>query len=202
MRYLSLVFASMLLVGCAQSTDVESAVEEEITQSDQQSIEQEVGSAEEPIEEEAPVDIESEQEPAEQAPAEQPAEPQTGTNQSEPAEPTEQPATEEQVAEEPAAEEEAPVEEEVVEEPEAEEVSEPTGFTIADVQSNDSASSCWAAINGNVYDLTDWISQHPGGSSRIINLCGTDASSTFNGMHGGQSGPESALARYLLGPLS
>lgn len=92
--------------------------------------------------------------------------------------------------------EEEPVEEEAPEE------TEPAGYTLAMVSENDSESSCWSAINGNVYDLTDWINSHPGGPSRILSLCGSDGSASFNSMHEGQSNPESRLQSYLLGPLS
>ncbi|MDR9444384.1 MAG: cytochrome b5-like heme/steroid binding domain-containing protein, partial [Microbacteriaceae bacterium] len=83
-----------------------------------------------------------------------------------------------------------------------EEETEPAGYTLADVQQNDSPSSCWSVINGNVYDLTAWIDNHPGGASRIESLCGGDGSSAFNSRHGGQSNAESTLQGYLLGPLS
>lgn len=74
-------------------------------------------------------------------------------------------------------------------------------LTMADVEMNDSEESCWSVIDGQVYDLTDWISKHPGGASRIIQLCGTDGTSLFQGQHGGSSGPESTLEGYLLGSL-
>lgn len=74
-------------------------------------------------------------------------------------------------------------------------------YTMAKVKENDSASSCWSVINGNVYNLTKWISSHPGGASAIRGLCGTDGTSSFNARHSGQSNPTSTLAGYLLGPL-
>jgi len=64
------------------------------------------------------------------------------------------------------------------------------------------ASSCWSAINGNVYDLTKWVNQHPGGPRVILGLCGKDGTSGFVGQHGGQSRPETVLKGFLLGPLS
>lgn len=76
-----------------------------------------------------------------------------------------------------------------------------SGYTLADVAQHNSASSCWTAINGNVYDVTNWINQHPGGPQRILNLCGTDGSSAFNNQHGGQARPESELATFLIGKL-
>jgi cytochrome b involved in lipid metabolism len=61
--------------------------------------------------------------------------------------------------------------------------------------------SCWSVVDGSVYDLTAWIAKHPGGSSRIIGMCGRDASASFNGQHGGEGGPASFLAEYRLGEL-
>jgi len=76
------------------------------------------------------------------------------------------------------------------------------GYTMAQVRANNSATSCWAVINGTVYNLTTWINSHPGGSGAIISLCGTDATSAFTSKHGSKSGPNSQLAGFRLGPLS
>ena len=76
------------------------------------------------------------------------------------------------------------------------------GYTMAQVKANKSRTKCWSAINGNVYDLTAWIKQHPGGEGSIESLCGTDGSASFNAMHANKSKPESRLASYLLGPLT
>ena len=77
-----------------------------------------------------------------------------------------------------------------------------TGYTMAKVKENNSASSCWSVINGNVYNLTQWINSHPGGPSVIRGLCGVDGTSSFNGKHRGQGNPTATLASYLLGPLA
>ena len=77
-----------------------------------------------------------------------------------------------------------------------------TGYTMAKVKENNSASSCWSVINGNVYNLTQWINSHPGGKDAIRGLCGTDGTSSFNGKHRGQGNPTATLASYLLGPLA
>ena len=74
-------------------------------------------------------------------------------------------------------------------------------YSMANIAKNDSTSSCWAAISGKAYDLTDWISEHPGGAGAIVSICGTDATSVFQGKHGGQSGPASSLSAYLLGDV-
>ena len=78
----------------------------------------------------------------------------------------------------------------------------PSGYTMEKVRANNSATSCWSVINGSVYDLTSWINSHPGGSSVIRALCGTDGSAEFSAKHSGQGKPESRLRGFLLGPLA
>ena len=75
-------------------------------------------------------------------------------------------------------------------------------YTMAQVSANKSAAKCWSVINGDVYDLTKWISAHPGGSGAILSLCGTDGTQDFIAMHRGQGRPISVLGNYLLGPLA
>ena len=77
-----------------------------------------------------------------------------------------------------------------------------SGYTMASVMANNSESSCWSVIGGNVYNLTQWINSHPGGASRIRALCGTDGTSSFSAQHGSRGSPTSTLANYLLGPLA
>lgn len=74
-------------------------------------------------------------------------------------------------------------------------------LTLATVSANNSASSCWVVIDGLVYDLTSWISKHPGGSGAILGLCGGDGTDQFSGKHGGQAAPASNLSEYLLGEI-
>lgn len=74
-------------------------------------------------------------------------------------------------------------------------------YTIATIATHNSQSSCWTTINGSVYDVTNWISQHPGGEQAILGLCGIDGSSAFNDQHGGQRRPESELSSFKIGTL-
>jgi cytochrome b involved in lipid metabolism len=75
-------------------------------------------------------------------------------------------------------------------------------YTSAQVASHNSGSSCWGVVNKNVYDLTSYVSSHPGGASAIQALCGKDATSAFTGQHGGESSPTNVLASFKLGTLS
>ncbi len=77
-----------------------------------------------------------------------------------------------------------------------------SGYTMADVRANATPAKCWSAIDGNVYDLTRWISSHPGGASPIRFLCGIDGTNAFKAQHANQSSPMARLSSYLLGPLT
>lgn len=76
-----------------------------------------------------------------------------------------------------------------------------TSYTMTEVKQHSSASSCWTAIDGNVYDLTSWINRHPGGPARILSLCGTDGTAAFRAQHGTQTRPNQILAGFYLGKL-
>ena len=78
----------------------------------------------------------------------------------------------------------------------------PGTYTMAQIATHNSASSCWATIDGGVYDLTNWINQHPGGPEHILSLCGTDGSTAFNDQHGGESRPANELATFKIGTLA
>lgn len=75
-------------------------------------------------------------------------------------------------------------------------------YTLAEVAKHNTQQDCWAAIDGSVYNLTDWISQHPGGADKIIPLCGTDATAAFRGQHNTQAQPNQMLATFKVGELT
>jgi uncharacterized membrane protein len=75
-------------------------------------------------------------------------------------------------------------------------------YSAADVKNHSDAKSCWSIINGNVYDLTEWIAKHPGGEGTIKALCGIDGSAMFDSQHGGENRPVSALITYKIGKFA
>ena len=77
-----------------------------------------------------------------------------------------------------------------------------TSYTLADVATHNTQSDCWAAIDGGVYNLTEWINRHPGGRDKIIALCGTDATKAFHGQHDDQAKPNTQLASFKVGELA
>jgi cytochrome b involved in lipid metabolism len=75
-------------------------------------------------------------------------------------------------------------------------------YTLADIAKHSAASNCWTTVDSGVYDLTEWIAQHPGGATAILGMCGKDGSEDFNEQHGGQRRPASELAAYKIGVLA
>ncbi|MFZ2556163.1 MAG: cytochrome b5-like heme/steroid binding domain-containing protein [Minisyncoccia bacterium] len=75
-------------------------------------------------------------------------------------------------------------------------------FTMTQVAMHNSAASCYSVVSGVVYDLTSYVSKHPGGQSAIKSICGVDGTAGFGGQHGGQSKPTNTLAQFKIGVLA
>lgn len=74
-------------------------------------------------------------------------------------------------------------------------------YTAAQVAAHANQSSCWSIIDSNVYDLTAWISKHPGGEGAILGLCGKDGTSAFHDQHGTKTKQANILASMKIGAL-
>lgn len=81
-------------------------------------------------------------------------------------------------------------------------ITDATTFTMADVVARNATTSCWTVINGNIYDLTEWVSEHPGGPEAIEFTCGKDATDAFMSQHGGQEGPMQGIESFRIGTLA
>jgi cytochrome b involved in lipid metabolism len=72
-------------------------------------------------------------------------------------------------------------------------------FTLTDISSHNSESDCWMAIDGKVYNVTEYVSMH---NPAIVDGCGIDATSLF-GSVGKHSSPQiqALLGQYFIGVL-
>jgi cytochrome b involved in lipid metabolism len=52
-------------------------------------------------------------------------------------------------------------------------------YTLDDIWEHNDESSCWYALYGVVYDVTDYIDAHPGGRGHILAYCGREATDDF-----------------------
>ena len=53
----------------------------------------------------------------------------------------------------------------------------------AEVAKHDSKDSCWVILYGNVWDVTSFLPEHPGGSKIILGLAGKDATEEYDPVH-------------------
>jgi len=57
------------------------------------------------------------------------------------------------------------------------------GVTLAEVAKHNTASDCWIIIEGKAYDVTSWVSKHPGGQDIILAYGGMDATDVYDAFH-------------------
>ncbi|WP_296139004.1 cytochrome b5 domain-containing protein [uncultured Tessaracoccus sp.] len=75
------------------------------------------------------------------------------------------------------------------------------GVSMLEVSRHASDGDCWIAVDGEAYDVSNWLPRHPGGPSKVGNICGTDATDAFRGQHGSDERPNSTLDEYRIGPV-
>lgn len=78
-------------------------------------------------------------------------------------------------------------------------------YTLDQVAEKSNPDDCWIIISGNVYNVTDYLTQHPGGADRITPFCGKDATQAFatrggDGSH--SSTAQSIKDNYLIGSVA
>ena len=74
-------------------------------------------------------------------------------------------------------------------------------LSVAEIKTHDNKSDCWSIVNRNVYNLTSYVQNHPGGAAVIANICGKDGTKAFTNQHNTQGKPNNVLSSFLLGPL-
>ncbi|KAF8807536.1 hypothetical protein BYT27DRAFT_7165315 [Phlegmacium glaucopus] len=77
-----------------------------------------------------------------------------------------------------------------------------SSWTLEQVARHKSPNSCWVIIQNKVYDVTEFLPEHPGGAEIILKYAGRDATSVYEPIH-----PPDALEKNLplskhLGPLT
>lgn len=73
-------------------------------------------------------------------------------------------------------------------------------YSLMEVREHSIASDCWIVIYDHVYDVTSFLSEHPGGEYIILEWAGRDATLAFRGTRHGKDSYES-LSKYLIGVL-
>lgn len=80
-------------------------------------------------------------------------------------------------------------------------------YSLSDIAAHGTATDCWMAIHGKVYNVTEYVTSnsHPGGQI-IAEGCGKDATNLFDNRPGDE-GPhpksaEALLPAFVIGTLS
>lgn len=76
-------------------------------------------------------------------------------------------------------------------------------YDRSQIAQHSDSNSCWVVIENNVYDVTEYIEEHPGGARAILGVCGADATGSFNSMPTAViPAARAMLAKYLIGTLA
>ena len=54
------------------------------------------------------------------------------------------------------------------------------GIPMTEVAKHNSKTDCWVVVDGQVLDVTSFLSEHPGGELAILTFAGKDATEEFN----------------------
>ncbi|OAA73508.1 L-lactate ferricytochrome c oxidoreductase [Cordyceps fumosorosea ARSEF 2679] len=72
----------------------------------------------------------------------------------------------------------------------------------AEVARHNTPESCWVILYGKVYDVTSFLSSHPGGSRIILSLAGQDATEDYDPVHPPGTLEENLAPEAVLGTVS
>ncbi|MCH8553197.1 MAG: FMN-binding protein [Natronospirillum sp.] len=78
-------------------------------------------------------------------------------------------------------------------------------ISLDELAEHDSEDSCWKAINDRVYDITDYIPNHPTPEHVITEWCGKESTEAWEDIAGGRGHSSSAAAmleRYRIGVVA
>ena len=56
-------------------------------------------------------------------------------------------------------------------------------YSIEEVAFHNDENDAWIIINNDVYDITDFLDEHPGGKMILISVLGEDATELFEELH-------------------
>ena len=60
---------------------------------------------------------------------------------------------------------------------------EPRTLSFKDLKTHNDSNDCWIAVHSKIYDVTDFLEAHPGGSGIILKYAGNDATAAYDEVH-------------------
>lgn len=72
-------------------------------------------------------------------------------------------------------------------------------FSWEEIQKHTSENDCWVVFGGKVYDVTKFMSNHPGGPKPLLTNAGKDATTEFESIH--DDAAKKMAAEYCIGKV-
>lgn len=76
----------------------------------------------------------------------------------------------------------------------------PKMYTLLEVSQHNNDKDCWLIINGKVYDVTNYLEEHPGGDEVLLSATGKDATDDFEDAGHSNSARET-MEEYYIGDI-
>ncbi|KAJ8921651.1 hypothetical protein NQ315_010560 [Exocentrus adspersus] len=73
-------------------------------------------------------------------------------------------------------------------------------YSLADVKTHNDNRSSWIVIHNNIYDVTEFLNEHPGGEEVLLEQAGKDGSEAFEDV-GHSSDARELMIKYKIGEL-
>ncbi|KAF8607793.1 putative cytochrome b2, mitochondrial precursor [Ceratobasidium sp. AG-I] len=74
-------------------------------------------------------------------------------------------------------------------------------LSAQEVAKHNTPTSCWIVVSGKIYDVTEFLSEHPGGSAILLKYAGRDATAAYEVAHGPEMIEEGLPASKKMGPV-
>ncbi|XP_022663253.1 cytochrome b5-like [Varroa jacobsoni] len=76
-----------------------------------------------------------------------------------------------------------------------------TKYSLEEVRKHNGKSSCWLVIHENVYDVTKFMEEHPGGEEVLLEVAGTETTEAFEDV-GHSTDARELMVQYKIGELT
>jgi len=73
-------------------------------------------------------------------------------------------------------------------------------YSLAEIASHNTNKSTWLVIHNNIYDVTEFLNEHPGGEEVLLEVAGKEATEMFEDV-GHSTDARELMKKYKIGEL-